>query len=75
VLSVLGASYGGWHGEENEAFWTWKFERKPHGHARIYVGDDSGRVAGSYILIPVMLRVGGTTIRGVQAVDVAVSPD
>lgn len=75
VLSVLGASYGGWHGEENEAFWTWKFERNPHGQARIYVGDDGGRIAGCYILNPVMLRVGETTIHGAQAVDAAVSPD
>ena len=75
MLSVLAASYGGWHGEASEAFWTWKFERNPHGQARIYVGDDGGRIAGCYILNPVMLRVGEATIRGAQAVDAAVSPD
>ena len=75
MFSLLSASYGGWHGEANEAFWTWKFERNPHGQARIYVADDDGRIAGCYILNPVMLRVGEATIRGAQAVDAAVSED
>src|ERR1700693_261417 len=75
VFSVLAASYRGWHQEANEAFWTWKFEQNPHGEGRVYVCDDEGRIAGCYILTPVMLRVGDATIRSAQAVDAAVSPD
>jgi len=75
VISVLGASHEGWHGEQNADFWRWKFERNPHGQARIYVSDDGGRIAGCYVLNPILLRVGETTIRSAQAVDAAVSPD
>jgi ribosomal protein S18 acetylase RimI-like enzyme len=75
VIAVLAASYGGWHGSDNEAFWSWKFERNPHGNARIYVGDDRGRIAGCYILNPVRLRAGAAISRGAQAVDAAVSSD
>lgn len=75
VISLLGASLGGWHGDHNAAFWRWKFERNPHGQAHIYVGDDGGRVAGCYVLNPILLRAGETTIRGAQAGDAAVSPE
>lgn len=75
VISVLGASHEGWHGEKNAAYWSWKFERNPHGQAHIYVSDDGGRIAGCYVLNPVLLREGETTIRSAQAVDAAVSPD
>jgi len=75
VISLLSASHEGWHGAKNAAFWSWKFERNPHGQAHVYVSDDGGRIAGCYILNPVLLRVGEVTIRGAQAVDAAVSPD
>jgi GNAT superfamily N-acetyltransferase len=75
VMSLLVSSYGGWHGDKNEAYWTWKFDRNPHGRARIYVGDDDGKVAGCYILLPMTLRVRDATTRGLQSVDAAVSGD
>lgn len=75
VISLLRASHEGWHGEQNANFWRWKFERNPHGQARIYVSDDGARIAGCYVLNPVLLRVGEATIRSAQAVDAAVSPD
>jgi GNAT superfamily N-acetyltransferase len=75
VMDVLRACYEGWHGDSNEAFWTWKFDRNPHGPARIWVGDEGGEITGCYILNPVTLQVGGATIRGAQAVDAAVNPD
>jgi predicted N-acetyltransferase YhbS len=75
VIDVLRASYGGWHGERSEAVWQWKFAENPHGEARIWVGDDEGRIAGCYILTPAMLQVAGETVRGAQSVDAAVSPE
>ncbi|HEX7610765.1 MAG TPA: GNAT family N-acetyltransferase [Solirubrobacteraceae bacterium] len=75
VLAVLRESYDGWFGMRSEAVWDWKFARNPHGPARIWVGDEGGRIVGCYILTPVMLRVGGETIRGAQSVDAAVSTD
>jgi Acetyltransferase (GNAT) domain len=75
IISLLTDSYGGWHGERNEEFWDWKFERNPHGRARIYIGDDGGRIAGCYVLNPVKLHVGGTTMVGAQSVDAAVDSD
>ena len=70
-----GASFDGWHGGAREAICAWKFARNPHGPARIWVADDGGRIAGCYILNPVMLRVGEAAVHGAQAVDAAVSPD
>jgi GNAT superfamily N-acetyltransferase len=75
VMAVLSACYDGWHGDSSEAFWAWKFDRNPHGPARIWVGDDGGEIAGCYILNPVTLQVGEATIHGAQAVDAAVNPD
>ena len=75
VLSLLVEAFDGWHGDKNEAYWAWKFERNPHGSARIYVCDDDGQIAGCYMLMPMVIRVGEATTLGVQAVDAAVSRD
>ena len=75
MIALLRASYEGWHGERSEAVWQWKFVENPHGEARIWVGDDEGRIAGCYILTPVMMQVARETVRGAQSVDAAVSPD
>jgi ribosomal protein S18 acetylase RimI-like enzyme len=75
VIDLLVASYGGWHGDQNDAFWKWKFERNPHGNARIHVADDEGRIAGCYILNPVRVQVGDESLLGAQSVDAAVSTD
>lgn len=75
VIDVLRASFGGWQGGRSDQYFDWKFVRNPHGHARIWVGDDDGRVAGCYIWNPVRLRVGVATIAGAQSVDAAVHPD
>ncbi len=75
VLALLAETFGGWHGEANDAFWEWKFEHNPHGQALICVADDEGRIAGCYILNPVRVRVGEATALGAQSVDAAVSTD
>jgi ribosomal protein S18 acetylase RimI-like enzyme len=75
VIDLLVASYGGWHGDQNDAFWKWKFERNPHGKARIHVADDEGRIAGCYLLNPVRVHLGDESLLGAQSVDAAVSPD
>ncbi len=75
VTDLLSVTFDGWHGEFNEAVWSWKFLANPHGRALIWVADDGGRVAGCYILNPVMLRAGEETVPGAQSVDAAVSTD
>jgi predicted N-acetyltransferase YhbS len=75
VTDLLSVTFDGWHGELNEAMWSWKFLENPHGQALIWVADDEGRIAGCYILNPVMLRVGDTTVPGAQSVDAAVSTE
>lgn len=75
VLALLRASFDGWHGDLSDAYWDWKFERNPHGTARIWVCDDGGSIAGCYVLNPARLSLGATTISGAQSVDAAVHPD
>ena len=74
VIHVLHASFDSWR-QRSEDHWTWKFEQNPHGLARIWVAEDGGRIAGCYIVNPVLLRAGVATILGGQAVDLAVHPD
>jgi GNAT superfamily N-acetyltransferase len=75
VISVLQESIDDWQGDRAEAYWEWKFERNPRGPARIWVGDDGGRIAGCYIWNPVRVRWGEATLLGAQSVDAAVHPD
>jgi RimJ/RimL family protein N-acetyltransferase len=75
VLAILRITFPGWDGDWAEAYWDWKFEQNPHGPARIWVGDDGGRIAGCYIWNPVRVRLGDRTLLGAQAVDAAVHFD
>jgi N-acetylglutamate synthase-like GNAT family acetyltransferase len=75
LLDLLETTYEGWQGERNQAYWTWKFERNPHGEANVWIAEDEGRAAGCYIWNPVVLRAGATRLRGAQSVDAAVHPD
>lgn len=75
IMAVLRESFDGWHGDRNEAYWEWKFERNPHGRAQIWVCDDGGTIVGCYVLSLARLGLGDTVILGAQAVDAAVHPD
>lgn len=75
VIDLLASAFDGWHGDKNDAFWDWKFQRNPHGSAHISVAEDDGRLAGCYVLNPVRVHVGETTALAAQSVDAAVSPD
>jgi len=75
VLAILRESFEGWHGDRGEAYWAWKFERNPHGAARIWVAEEEGQIAGCYVLTPTRVHLRGQTIMGAQSVDAAVHPD
>ncbi|HKB20772.1 MAG TPA: GNAT family N-acetyltransferase [Gaiellaceae bacterium] len=75
VISLLRGTFDDWNGDWAERYWEWKFEQNPHGAARIWVGDDDGRIAGCYIWTPVQLRFDGATLLGAESVDAAVHRD
>jgi ribosomal protein S18 acetylase RimI-like enzyme len=75
LVRLLRDCFNGWHGEDSDDVWRWKFERNPHGKAHVWVADDDGRIAGCYIWNPVHVRLGDQTIGGAQSVDAAVHPD
>lgn len=75
LLAVLRSSFDGWHGERSDAYWTWKFERNPHGAGYVWVADDDGRIVACYIWNPVRMRAGALPLSAAQSVDAGVHPD
>lgn len=69
LLDLLGSSFDGWHDFQ---YWTWKYEKNPHGSPVIWVAEDKGSIVGCYILNPVNIRIGRVLVRGAQSVDAAV---
>ena len=72
VIALLERVFDGWGGDDSVAYWEWKFDRNPHGPARIWVAEEDDVIAGCYIYNPVHAIGGGSTIRAAQSVDAAV---
>ena len=72
VIALLERVFAGWGGEDSVAYWEWKFDRNPHGQARIWLAEEDGVIAGCYIYNPVRATTGGSTIDAAQSVDAAV---
>lgn len=72
VIALLESVFGGWGGADSSAYWSWKFDRNPHGSARIWVAEEDDVIAGCYVYNPVRVVGCGKALSAAQSVDAAV---
>jgi predicted N-acetyltransferase YhbS len=55
--------------------WHWMYRENPVGDGYIWVADDNGRIVGHSAAIPIMMKIGGSLIRGRLASNAMTHPD
>lgn len=56
-------------------WWRWMFKTNPAGAARILLADDAGKIAGQYVMVPAVVKIGIEEVLSAQGIDTMTHPE